>query len=1550
MKRRLLATFLSLCLLVGLLPTVALATDEEPGAEPTPVCTCESLCTEGAADETCPVCAEDYTLCTYAAPDEPICAQLDGCVDGAHAADCPLYVEPTDDTQQEQEQKEPAAQPVTSTESTADLLSGTASSSTSQRLEGAEGSDLTWELNDGTLTISGTGAMKDYGYSGRAEVPWYDQRDTITKVVFENGVTHIGSFAFYQHTALTSFEMADSVVSFGQGAFQGCSALTTIPKLHANFQDFSTEVFVDAKINTYEVDGANPYYTVKDGILYSKDGTTLINCPPGKEAVFSQSWLDGVTTIAPYAFRTCRSLTGSLVIPAHITSIGKQAFQNCSGLTGDLTVPNTVTDLDGYYTFAGMSGMTGKLTLESNITEIAGGMFNGGSFTSMEWQGTVTSVDNNAFTGCKFTNFVLPDSLTTVGNYAFRNCVENGNAFGSLEHLSSIGTYAFGGCNLGSIYISSNAEVATNAFNGATIISVTYNAPTLTKQAFNGATVNTFTLMDNVTYIGAGNFTKTGSVSASLRLVQTIEASAFKGTTFTTDISIPTGAAVGSNAFENAKLKKVSYNAETAPYAVYKGATMDSLTLGDSTTEIAANAFQKSKIGGDVLKLGKVETIEKYAFSEAQLPATVIIPETATYYNNHVFYGTTGGKTLLVYGSYNMVPTALTHDSEFETVVITADIVNNDNVIYGDNQNAHNRLTSMPDGHIIYMTNGTSGENAEVPNGNGAVGVTNGGTFAEDTVFGSGRLATPTKDGAIFDGWYAKADFTDEEVLTTSNGKTYYAKWIGMDDIELQYGGEQQITVTGVELSNYQSNNSSVATVDTNGTVKAVGVGTATISATGTYSNVETTFEMTVTVTPRVLTYYQDSDSVNPGTITYTADGQQKGISERATVVWKDDTDRTITLIDGSDVNYTYTVPTDVGGSGVEATVDFLPVPANSQPYTVTMTLLNENYTFGLADGGTSNTLSLRVTVQGEGTTRAYLAAVTPTDTSFTYDGNGKLPVTGTLAAYANETETTTPIEAIDSFTVTIEGMSGTEFYSSAIVESGTAVEDISGDSWKIPTTPGTYIMVVSGNGTSDETSYYIYKSQIFTIDKATVTIKADDKTIYVGDTMPTLTYTVSGLASGESLNGTVSLSCKATDTNTAGTYTITPSGAAVPNTEHYNSEIVYQPGTLTILSRGGGGSSSGGSSSSNVSGSGDNVSITASGGSVTVSQMESAVKKADEGATITIKATSSTTVALPVGGMAAAADNDNDVLLDLRYGEITLSARTIAGMTDGISSNDKIKVSITSQTSSKDETISDLLDKGAAVFDVTVEVDGVEIHSFDGTLTITLTVSNLSRISDPYVLHILTNGTMEYYAPDSISGNTITVKGIRNLSTFAVIPGSEVPQNNPFVDVSTSDYYYDAVLWAVENGVTNGTSATTFSPDMAVSRAQMVTFLWRAHGSPKATGANPFTDVSTSDYYYDAVLWAVANGVTNGTSATTFSPDMAVTRAQAVTFQWRAAGSPVVSGSSFSDVAADAYYVNAVTWAVANGITNGTGGNTFSPDVVVSRAQAVTFLYREQE
>ena len=171
----------------------------------------------------------------------------------------------------------------------------------------------------------------------------------------------------------------------------------------------------------------------------------------------------------------------------------------------------------------------------------------------------------------------------------------------------------------------------------------------------------------------------------------------------------------------------------------------------------------------------------------------------------------------------------------------------------------------------------------------------------------------------------------------------------------------------------------------------------------------------------------------------------------------------------------------------------------------------------------------------------------------------------------------------------------------------------------------------------------------------------------------------------------------------------------------------------------------------------------------------------------------------------------------------------------------------------------------------------------------------------------------------------------------------------NPFVDVSGGAYYEDAVLWAVREGITSGTTATTFSPGASCTRAQMVTFLWRAAGSPKASGSNPFRDVSADTYYYDAVLWAVENGITSGISADAFAPDAMVTRAQTVTFLYRAAGSPAAaSGSSFSDVRSDAYYADAVFWAVEKGITSGTAAAAFSPDADCTRAQIVTFLYRQ--
>ena len=151
--------------------------------------------------------------------------------------------------------------------------------------------------------------------------------------------------------------------------------------------------------------------------------------------------------------------------------------------------------------------------------------------------------------------------------------------------------------------------------------------------------------------------------------------------------------------------------------------------------------------------------------------------------------------------------------------------------------------------------------------------------------------------------------------------------------------------------------------------------------------------------------------------------------------------------------------------------------------------------------------------------------------------------------------------------------------------------------------------------------------------------------------------------------------------------------------------------------------------------------------------------------------------------------------------------------------------------------------------------------------------------------------------------------------------------------------------MWAVENGVTTGVSASRFDPDGICTRAQAVTFLWRAAGSPKPeTRTMPFTDVPVGSYYYDAVLWAVENGITKGTSETMFSPS----RAQIVTFLWRSQKSPAAgTANPFTDVKASAYYADAVLWAVKEDVTKGTTNTTFSPDANCTRAQIVTFIWR---
>ena len=200
-------------------------------------------------------------------------------------------------------------------------------------------------------------------------------------------------------------------------------------------------------------------------------------------------------------------------------------------------------------------------------------------------------------------------------------------------------------------------------------------------------------------------------------------------------------------------------------------------------------------------------------------------------------------------------------------------------------------------------------------------------------------------------------------------------------------------------------------------------------------------------------------------------------------------------------------------------------------------------------------------------------------------------------------------------------------------------------------------------------------------------------------------------------------------------------------------------------------------------------------------------------------------------------------------------------------------------------------------------------------------------------------------------SVKSYTFKNVTKDHTIEVVfmKANGNPQTGVFVDVPEGSYYEEAVDWAVEKGITTGTGNNYFTPDGICTRAQAVTFLWRVAGSPTPkTEAMVFEDVLDGSYYYEAVLWAVENGITVGTSATTFSSELTCSRAHIVTFLWRAANSPSVKmDNPFTDVAADAYYIDAVLWAVKHKITVGTTLSTFSPDEGCTRAQIVTFLYR---
>ena len=416
---------------------------------------------------------------------------------------------------------------------------------------------------------------------------------------------------------------------------------------------------------------------------------------------------------------------------------------------------------------------------------------------------------------------------------------------------------------------------------------------------------------------------------------------------------------------------------------------------------------------------------------------------------------------------------------------------------------------------------------------------------------------------------------------------------------------------------------------------------------------------------------------------------------------------------------------------------------------------------------------------------------------------------------------------------------------------------------------------------------------------------------------------------------------------NTAYTWVFTPN-----DTENYNTAT----GKLALYSvstggGGGGGAAAAPSVTVPVSSAKSTVTVSASvsgstaGISISDRQIESV---ASDGGSVTVDVSGLKNVdsaKLPSSVIGKTEQAGAGLTVALPTGSVALDAKALESI--GTGKDVTVSVQQTTLTDAQRSAVSALA-QVAVVVDVNVVVGTSKQSSFDGgRLTVSIPYA-LKSGEDPAKLavwFIRDDGTIENKGGSYDAKAGAFVFTTEHLSQYVLV---NTDNALTFTDVPATAYYAGAVAWAAEKGITSGTKDGRFDPNGSCTRAQIVTFLWRAAGSPEPKSAAGFADVSDSAYYAKAVAWAVENGITAGTKDARFDPDAPCTRAQSVTFLYRAAGSPAVTGGAgFSDVAADAYYAAAVAWAVENGVTTGTKDGGFSPNTACTRAQIVTFLYR---
>lgn len=1300
--------------------------------------------------------------------------------------------------------------------------------------------------------------------------------------------------------------LAEGITEIPYHAFYKCSNLTTVEIPATVTKMGKNDVFEGCKnLTSITVAAENSTFTAQDGVLYNADQTELLICPPGKSG--SVTLKDGTVEIGGSAFKGCTQLTG-VTLNEGLTRIGSNAFGGCSSLQ-TVTLPATLTSL-GNGAFNNCAGLTSLNVAAENadFSSQDGVLYDKGQTELLLYPAAKSDAD-----------FTIPDSVTRIDSYAFEGARYLKNV--TAGNLTSIESSAFTNCeSLTSFSAKSLGKVEFQAFYDSPALKTftlteARSLKTIEQDAFTNCSSLTGAPLAGATSIGSGAFQNCTALT-SLPFCETDEmtigSSAFSGCTGLTELTFPKSVKeIKGAAFYNCnKVTAVIFESATPPECGYNIFSIGDPNEFQIVVPVGSEDAYSKALGGDLSDYVGDKLEKKYPL----------------FVNGKQF---TSETTSIPCGSGTA-----SFDVETSTLTLNNATIENMGGNYGYGGAINSGLANLT---IKLMGNNTIRAQRVDSSGQSIRDSINSSSNCNIKIV-SGETGTPalTCDvidmgrGGPYNGGENAGNLMVDGVNLTVNDYVFV-----QHDITFQNGA--QVNVTGRLTANHNA----VITVEgenTDVTVESISMGNGTAHLPNDNKLVLESGALTITESVAFPgtedgdrnPYAIHFDPANTGSIEITGGTfQTREGGCKATNIPKDQiaVNSSLTMTgswDGGSVSIVETPP--AGGEEVTVTVVGDPVNAGSvspggryEPgKTVTVTAeANKGWFFigWYKDQETSAvnfgesyefTVAADVTLTAKFIEDKLYQAEQAKDAFQEAQNSGNLTwqiLTDALDAYHAVSAFLERVKAINEL-LTDEEKTDLDNRYNALTDDYKNVTtlDLSNQSidsegfTKLPFFTGLTDLDLSNTGITSLSGL-----------SSLAQLKALNLS---GNTALANLSGLSSLTQLETLNlsGDKGITSLADLAQMESLKTLDISNTGVTNLG--NNQSV--PQNLATLTAGNLNLTSISALAKIVSEDGFNVSSVTKWDFTGSNLTETDANKAD---VATIKG--------KLGGKFTP-PHVPTTPEDPEDPEPPVNPGGTAGGKDDIYS-----VSVPASTSIHGGSITVSprnADKGDTITITVKPDDGYELD----TLTVTDSRGRELELTDKG------GGKYTFTMPASRVSVKVTFKRI------------QTAPSNPFTDVAKSDYYYDAVLWAVENGVTSGTSAVTFGPHVTVTRAQAVTFLWRAHGSPKATGSNPFTDVSRSNYYYDAVLWAVEHGVTSGTTATTFGPNAPVTRAQAVTFQWRASGSPAVSGGSFSDVAADAYYSGAVAWAVANGITNGTTATTFSPDTPVSRAQAVTFLWRE--